>query len=180
MTERDIAHRGTPWSAPLRLEDVPETGSHIDLHADEATRAALAAFAGLRSVPRAEASFDVTRQGPGGLRVVGEVRATVGQVCVVTLEPMESEIVEAIDVVFKPAEPSHEIAAGAEPAEELPEPLIDGVANLGALATEFLVLGIDPYPRKPGAVFSPPASPSPADGPFAALAQLKRGAGKKN
>ena len=35
------------------------------------------------------------------------------------------------------------------------EPLIGGSVDLGALATEFLILGLDPYPRKPGAVFQP-------------------------
>ena len=35
----------------------------------------------------------------------------------------------------------------------LPEPLHDGAVDLGAVATEFLLLGIDPYPRKPDAVF---------------------------
>ena len=50
-----------------------------------------------------------------------------------------------------------------------------GVIDLGAVATEFLILGIDPYPRKPGAVFAaPPAAPGEAaEHPFAALAALK-------
>ena len=37
-------------------------------------------------------------------------------------------------------------------ADEGPETLHGGVVDLGAVATEFLILGIDPYPRKPGAV----------------------------
>ena len=36
-----------PWSVPVRRDDVPETGLHRDLVADEATRAAVAAVAGL-------------------------------------------------------------------------------------------------------------------------------------
>ena len=54
-----------------------------------------------------------------------------------------------------------------------PEPLIDGVVDLGALATEFLILGLDPYPRKPGAVFELPQDVKPDPGPFAALAGLQ-------
>ena len=34
-----------------------------------------------------------------------------------------------------------------------PERLIGDVVDLGALATEFLILGLDPYPRKAGATF---------------------------
>ena len=56
-----------------------------------------------------------------------------------------------------------------------PEPLIGGVVDLGALATEFLILGLDPYPRKAGAVFQPPAQAQPDESPFAALAKLKKG-----
>jgi hypothetical protein len=49
------------------------------------------------------------------------------------------------------------------------------VVDLGALATEFLILGLDPYPRKAGAVFQPPARAQPDESPFAALAKLKKG-----
>jgi hypothetical protein len=52
--------------------------------------------------------------------------------------------------------------------------LIGGAVDLGAIATEFLMLGIDPYPRAPGAVFEPPAADDRGGGPFAALAALKR------
>jgi hypothetical protein len=52
----------------------------------------------------------------------------------------------------------------------------NGVIDLGAMVSEFLVLGIDPYPRKPGAVFTPPESASGegANKPFAALAKLRK------
>ena len=51
----------------------------------------------------------------------------------------------------------------------------DGAVDLGAIATEFLLLGIDPYPRKPGAVFDAPvAEDDPSSHPFAALAALKK------
>lgn len=172
--------RAVPWTAPVRFEDVPDSGRHIDLVADDATRAQLVSFAGLRALPRAEASFDIRKHGRDGLRVVGEVRAAVGQTCVVTLEPMESELVEPVDVLFRPVTEAPEEHAGdsVDAAQaDPPEPLVDGVADLGALATEFLILGIDPYPRKPDAVFAAPDAGKPQDGPFAALAKLKSGGG---
>ena len=177
---RDAADRKDtgPWVAPIHLDDVPEGGRHVVLQADEAVRAALATYTGLRAVPSAAASFDVRRHGRGGLHVTGEVRATVGQVCVVSLEPMESEIVEPVDVVFRPvgdiapsAAASPSVPASSD--DDPPEPLVDGTVDLGALATEFLILGIDPYPRKPDAVFHAPANGPPDEGPFAALARLK-------
>jgi hypothetical protein len=46
--------------------------------------------------------------------------------------------------------------------------------DLGALATEFLILGIDPYPRKPGTVFEPPWEGGDVGHPFAGLAALTK------
>jgi len=172
-----------PWHVLVRLEDIPETGRRITIEADENTRAAIAKLAGLRALPRLTADFEVTRHGRDGLEVAGKVSATVGQVCVVTLEPIDNEVTETVNVVFEPARaipgapsgprPGKSPAADAE-AEDT-EWLVDGVADLGAVATEFLLLGINPYPRKPGAVFEPPAPGETPPGPFAALAALKRG-----
>jgi uncharacterized metal-binding protein YceD (DUF177 family) len=167
-----------PWSIPVRLDEIPETGLHLDLEADAPTRAAVAAAAAVNEVPRLAASFDLARHGREGMHVVGTVFAQVVQTCVVTLDPVENEIEEAIDIVFVaptalgPA--AHEVNLGAE-AVEPPETLIDGVVDLGAVATEFLMLAIDPYPRKPGAVFEPPQNPDAGSHPFAALAALRSG-----
>lgn len=167
-----------PWIAPIRVDDVPEGGRHVTLQADAELRAALAVYAGVRAVPSASASFDVRRHGRGGLHVTGEVRATVGQMCVVSLEPMESEIVEPVDVVFRPAGDPERSGSAAQPVpaagnSDPPEPLLNGTVDLGALATEFLILGIDPYPRKADAMFQAPANGPQDEGPFAALAGLK-------
>jgi hypothetical protein len=51
--------------------------------------------------------------------------------------------------------------------------LSDGTADVGAIAAEFLLLGIDPYPRKPGAEFKSPAEQGAVVSPFAALARLR-------
>jgi hypothetical protein len=170
------------WSRKISVEEVPEAGLHVDLEADEATRAAIANAAGLRDLPRLAASLDLSRQGRGGLRVDGEMSATVGQTCVVSLEPIESEISEPIDLVFTPS-------AGATLADESgeatmrfgdvepPEPLVGGEVDLGALVTEFLMLGIDPYPRKEDVEFDAPRQDDASAHPFAALAALKKGKG---
>ena len=165
-----------PWHVVVTVADVAETGEHMDLVADAETRASIARMAGLRDLPRLEASFDLLPHGGGGLRVTGRVSATVGQNCVVTLEPLSNEVEEAIDLLYmRPAAAAavdDESQAEAEPKWNEPEPLIGDAVDLGALATEFLVLGLDPYPRKPGAVFEPPRDNPPEPGPFAGLAGL--------
>ena len=53
-----------------------------------------------------------------------------------------------------------------------------GTIDLGRLATDALFLAVDPYPRKPDAVFEPPVAPEdPEDHPFAALRSLQRAPG---
>jgi uncharacterized metal-binding protein YceD (DUF177 family) len=170
-------HRGEkPWRVPVVQTEVPESGLHIDLTADEKVRARIVKHADLAALPRLEASFDVTRHGRNGLRVVGRVSATVGQTCVVTLEPMQNEIDELVDVLFVPtsAQPRHGRREVEVLLDDAPEPLVDGKIDLGALTTEFLILGIDPYPRKPGTAFEAPITAGSSARPFAALATLKK------
>jgi hypothetical protein len=169
-----------PWSIPVRVENVPEDGRDFACSADETTRAAIARAAGVQGLPRLEMSIHAARHGRGGLHLAGTVSATVRQSCVVTLEPLVNEVIETIDLVFAPATAA-EPAGGAgnphDPGEpELPEPLVDGAVDLGEIAVEHLLLGIDPYPRRPGAVFSGSTTGGDGDNPFAALAALmKRG-----
>jgi hypothetical protein len=184
MHEPKSAKAAAPWQVPVAVEDVAESGRLFVLVADADVRAAVARTAWLRDLPRLEASFDVTRHGADGLHVVGHVSATVGQNCVVTLEPLANEVEEDVDLSFTPPPPVERKAGDDEDAEDggarperswkKPDPLIGGVVDLGAIATEFLMLGIDPYPRKPGAVFEPPQDVKSDPGPFAALAKLAK------
>jgi hypothetical protein len=170
-----------PWSVPVVVVQIPDTGLHRDIEADPATRAAMAELGGLREILSASASLDVTPKSGGRVHVEGRVRARVGQICVVTLDPIESEIDEPIDLIFAPPEQIPEMAAlvdeAAESAVEIPdppEPIVNGVIDLGRLATDALFLGVDPYPRKPDAVFEVPVvPPDPEDHPFAALKALQ-------
>jgi uncharacterized metal-binding protein YceD (DUF177 family) len=157
------------WSIPVAVAEVPDTGLHLEIEAPAPVRAQLAELAGARDLPDLSAVFDLKRRG-AGVHVAGLVKAKVGQTCVVSLEPVENVVEEAVDVLFVPG-------AAAEPGSEnddVAEELVDGKVDLGALATEFLLLGIDPYPRKPGAEFAPPKSEDSGEHPFAALADLKK------
>ncbi len=163
------------WSVPVKVQDITERGLHLELEAPEAVRAALVKLANLREVMRVAAVFDLSHRGRN-VHVAGRVSARVGQTCVVSLEPVESEIAEPVDLLFsadaaslRGREVELSIADGGAP-----EPLVGGQIDLGAIATEFLLLGIDPYPRKPGVEFSAPKlGNSDAAQPFAALEALK-------
>jgi len=172
--------RADPWRSLVVVAQIPERGLHRELEADEAQRKAMAEAAGLRRVLAAHATFDVTAGKDGRFYVAGRVRAMVEQTCVVTLDPIENEIDEPVDLTFAPPEQIPQLADLADDAEadnnesDPPEPIINGVIDLGRLATDALFLGIDPYPRKPDAVFAlEVAPPDPEDHPFAALKALK-------
>ena len=57
---------------------------------------------------------------------------------------------------------------------EGPDEIEDGAVDLAAYVVEHLFLALDPYPRKPGAVFEPPAAEAEPS-PFDVLKSLKTG-----
>jgi|SRR5215831_12940309 len=172
------------WSVQVAVDDIPETGLHREIEAPATARAELAKVAGLRDLPQLSAVFDLVRKG-AGVHVRGQVRARVGQTCVVTLEPIENTVEEGVDLEFAPPsgpEPKAKTARKRTVGDdEMPEPLVGGIVDLGALAAEFLILGIDPYPRKAGVEFAPPKQDNAGEHPFAALESLKKtlGGGQK-
>jgi len=176
-----MTDKAGPWSVPVTVAQIPDTGLHRDIEASPAARAAMAEVAGLREILIARASLDVTPKGGGRFHVAGHVRARIGQTCVVTLDPIENDIDEAIDLIFAPPEQIPELADLVDEAAESdveipdpPEPIENGVIDLGRVATDALFLGINPYPRKPDAVFEPPVvAADPEDHPFAALKALQ-------
>src|SRR5438309_11896308 len=126
----------SPWTVPVAVDDIPETGLHIEIEAPESVRTGLASIGDLRDLPRLAAVFEVARNG-AGVHVTGEVHARIGQTCVVTLEAIENDLDEPVDLVFALVSAQAE----AKGSEEPPESLVGGKLDLGAIATEFLLLG---------------------------------------
>jgi hypothetical protein len=176
-----MTDKADPWSVPVAVAQIPDTGLHRDIEAGPVARAAMAELGGFREVLSASASLDVTPRSGGRFQVEGRVRARIGQTCVVTLDPIENDIDEAIDLIFAPPEQIPELsdliddaAESSEAIPDPPEPIENGFIDLGRLATDALFLGVDPYPRRPDAVFDPPVvAADPEDHPFAALKALQ-------
>jgi hypothetical protein len=171
-----------PWRVPVVVAQIPETGLHRAFEASDAIRAAMADIAGLREIMSANASFDLRPKSGGRVQVTGEVQARIGQTCVVTLDSIENEIAEVVDLTFAPSEQIRSLSALVDEAAQSeddevpdpPEPIVDGVIDLGRLATDVIFLAVDPYPRKPDVAFEPPTEViDPADHPFAALKALQ-------
>ncbi len=182
---RDEVENGKlAFSRPLPVAEVPPEGLEIEIVASDAERAALARLNAIPAVSSLSAKLTARRWRGDGVEIQGELRADVRQICVTTLEAFDSTVVEPVEVRFapprKPASAPARSRRGApepEPIEDPfgvdpPDPLVDGVVDLGAVASEFLTLALDPYPRKPGAAFTTPA-PAEGDEKISPFARLK-------
>jgi uncharacterized metal-binding protein YceD (DUF177 family) len=174
-----------PFSHPLAVDKIPARGLRLKIEVDASQRAAIARWLDLRDVAEMAADFEVAPIGRTGLiRVNGRLTAKVTQSCVVTLAPVQTGVDEEISMTFGPPEEAEDEADGAAELDirfdesDPPDPIIDGVIDLGAVMVEHLALGVDPFPRSEGAEFSPPEDkadePERKANPFAVLASLKQ------
>ena len=169
----------SPISYPIDVRRLPQKGFPVVVEPDAKARAELARVHGLVSVETFRAELLFTAWKRGGINVAGSVRATIVQQCVVTLEPIEAEIDEDVDLVFVPEGSAlardtiedGELVISAD-GPDLPE-TFDGVSiDAGAVAEEAFALAIDPYPRKEGAQLPSTGSGDGEDSPFARLRGL--------
>lgn len=174
------AKADVPFSRPFAWDRVLPRGTSVAFEASPSECDGIAEALGILKVVSASAEFTVSPFRKTGYKVLGEVRAEVEQACVVTLDPVPETIRETIDLRFLPEseiEPINEEIEVDIAAEDPPEPILGATVDLGVLATEFIAVGLDPYPRKQGVEFSPfiedDGSEDEAESPFAGLAALK-------
>ncbi|MBB3809976.1 YceD family protein [Pseudochelatococcus contaminans] len=178
-----------PLQHIFNVTDLKPEGVDVTVETTAEERAALAKFLDLPAIHHLEGTFHLT----GNARRVtvrGEVRAAIVQTCTVSLDPFDTSIHEDVEVVFEEpavdaldANAKAALARGAldkpidlkdlETELDAPDDLIDGKIDLGSLTAEFLALGLDPYPRKPGVEFSFDDGSAERESPFAALSGLK-------
>lgn len=162
------------WS--YSISDIPETGLAAERRATPAARAEIAAALDLLACNRLETRYEVKPLSQGWYLLVGTLEADVTQSCVVTLEPVESHLVEPLEVEFRPGLPAGVAEFDALEARDI-EPLEGGAIPLGRIVYEHLASAIDPYPRKEGVVLEQPSGGSKdaeeGANPFAILKQLK-------
>ncbi len=165
----DFGHR-------LTLDRIRD-GDRLDLVADAAERAAVAARLDLPALDRLDAHVVLRREGDSVL-ASGRIKATLEQRCVATGDPLPVRLDEAFDLRFVP-EPK--TAGGDEEFEleagDLDTMFHDGLAiDLGTAIGDSLALALDPYPRSPQAADALRQAGVISEeeaGPFAALAALK-------
>jgi uncharacterized metal-binding protein YceD (DUF177 family) len=167
----------TLFSRLLRIDALPREGQVVTIEASPAEREALASFYKLPAIAALTATLRIDPWGRGGARVTGAVHGELTQLCIVSAEPFPGTVDEDVDVRFAPQRAPDSRSPGAKETETFsvddedePDPVVDGKIDLGALASEFFALGLDPYPRSPGALFEEDANSESVDSPFSALA----------
>jgi hypothetical protein len=152
-------------------------GSVVTVRAAGDELARLAEWAGVETVRAFAGTVDLRRVSQTRFNLEADLEADIVQRCVVTLEPVETRIARHIarELLLapnaRPAEGELTLAAGDD---DVPETIASLDYDIVAPLLEELVLAIDPYPRKPGAAFDPPAEPDDApESPFGVLKTLK-------
>ena len=168
-----------PLSRIVRRDSVPDDGLEVDIEATVQERQALAGLLDIPAINSFSGKFHISPWRGKGLKVMGHVDADVEQTCVVTLDPVANKVSEDFEVYFLPEGASRPsaVTSGGEADDRDIEELVGERVDIGALATEYVALGLDPYPRKPDAVFDQGelGATNADEGAFAALAVLKGG-----
>ena len=177
---------GREFSHVVEVDRIGPPGLQVHLEADQAARTALARRLRILEIQSLKADLMLAPEAlPGHFRLTGRLEAEVDQACVVSLEPVRQHVSEAVlrrfgpEIEAKPAaEPDEDEAEWLDPdADDPPDPVMGGQIDLGDVVAEELALGLDPYPRKPGAEVPDSYRQAAEEGskisPFAALAKLK-------
>ena len=166
------------FSYLIKAGQIKDQPQEYRLAATETQRQALAERFGLEAIARLEGHFRLKHERGGVIAALLTLRATVTQICVVTLEPFAEHIEEEADLRFVPAALSHRAKDESDDEEDVTPESFDSPdeiffendqVDLGAALSEQLALGLNPYPRKPGAALPETATDNSAN-PFAALA----------
>jgi uncharacterized metal-binding protein YceD (DUF177 family) len=169
-----------PLSATLSWDvetaDVPANGAEFRKSATAAEREALAKSLNLLSCENCTATYRIRRLAGDRYGLRGTLSAEVVQACVITLAPVYDTATATFSVEFRPADEAAAEGGTVDLDDETDIEPIDGHRlAVGRVVFEELAAALNPYPRRPGAEYSPPAEDASVakNNPFAALAKLK-------
>ena len=165
----------TAWPVKLRLGEIAKS-RRFSFEADDKARAEIVRLLDLASLDSFSGEITVAPW-LDGARIEGVYEADLAQICGITADPLPVKLSGKFTLRALPPgsdnapDPTSEIEIDPE-AEDPPDMLEDDLLDLTGYAIEHLALDLDPFPRKPGAEFTPPPA-EPEASPFAVLAQFK-------
>ncbi|MNY06488.1 hypothetical protein D3C86_1392490 [compost metagenome] len=162
-----------PYSEPLRLHQIG-AGVQRRLTPDAEAMKRIARALDLQALEAFEVDINLVPT-VSGWRLDGRVTADAVQTCGLTLEPLPVHVDRKFSVQMVEATEREDDEDGEidlELDDDSPDQIEGGSLDLGQYAVEQLALSLDPFPRKPGAVFEQPKEPGEIS-PFAVLKSLQ-------
>jgi len=174
---KKLANEQALASWNLSTLDIPAKGFECSRKASPEELARIAQVLGLVSISSLGADYRIHGLAGGGWRLTGSISAAVVQSCVVSLEPVPSQVKDVFAVEFwrdldEPEGGEDKAVLGGADVE----PLEGDTIPAGRIVFETLSGGLDPFPRKEGAAFEwqdEAAEKSENANPFSILARLK-------
>lgn len=191
-----MSDKFTPeFSRTVKTDEQVKTKEKLVIEANEVERAGLAKRFELVSIDSLKAELEIKTASNGEVTVRGPMNAQIVQRCVATLEPVPEVIEDTVEVLFSPHVSEADMPSNPDDLEDLseeelmalldqPEPLVDGMIDVGEVVAQFLAVAMDPYPRKddaelPDSIQSEDDAQEDKPNPFAQLAGLKEQLEKK-
>lgn len=150
MPDTDAQAAKSEFPRPFNTERLQDSTRTETITANAGERTALAERMGIVAVDSFTAEITLGRMPdePRLIEVRGTIRAQVVQSCIVTLDPVRQDVTDEFDTIFA-SEGYVQRWLREHPHDDLdaPEPLDGGWLDIGELATQYLALALDPYPR---------------------------------
>lgn len=163
----DNEHNEIPpeWSHWVDVRDTSDFPKTLEIAPDDAARARLVTRLNILALDDCQVRVKLSTSAGHMIHVEGEIEAQLRQNCVVTMEPVNSQLQESFEAwyadpeqVVSLAKARHDLKIkkgyGEMPVldeKDDPEEVVDGRIDLGELVAQYLSLFIDPYPHAQGA-----------------------------
>lgn len=152
------------WSVLVDAQTVTTTPQKTRISATEEERKALCVRLGLNNISSLSADITLHREKGSVIHVNGLMKANVMQACSITTDPVQTQIEETFegwfadqDRIVMLAKARHERLGRMTDSEipildesEDPEPLVNGMIDIGELVVQHLSLAVDAFPRRRG------------------------------
>lgn len=152
------------WSVLVDLQEVTANAKKMRISAAEDERKALCKRLDLAVISSLSADVTLHREKGNVIHVNGLMKANVTQHCVVTMDPVQTQIEQTFegwyadqDRIVMLAKARHERLGRLANSEipildekEDPEPLTNGMIDIGELVVQSLSLELDRFPRRRG------------------------------
>lgn len=152
------------WSVLIDAQTVTSNPYKLRIAASEEERKALCKRLDLAAISSLSADLTLHREKGSIIHVNGLMKANVTQHCVISTDPVQTQIEETFegwfadqDRIVMLAKARHERLGRLADSEipildesEDPEPLVNGMIDIGELVTQNLSLALDQFPRRRG------------------------------